>query len=99
MNLITVITIVFVLQYLRTNQRVLNEYCDELLISPSDYTIWIMGIPQYPNHVEIDKEIKNEIEQQVRNHYGDEDPANIDLFKVINVTVCYDLAKINNLMN
>jgi hypothetical protein len=62
MNLLTVITIVFVLQYLRTNQRSLNELCDELLISPSDYTVWITGIPAYGNGAVIDAEIKREIE-------------------------------------
>lgn len=100
MNFITVITIVFVLQYLRTNQRALNEECDGKLISPSDYTIWVQGIPEYKNDTDkrpIDERIQEEMQNQINENYKEKYPKQMDDFIIENVTVCYNLESINKL--
>ncbi|EAR82133.2 kinase domain protein (macronuclear) [Tetrahymena thermophila SB210] len=98
MNFITVITIVFVLQYLRINQRALNEDCDGLLISPSDYTVWVQGVPKYEKSNEaIDQLIKKDISDQIHELYIKDNPKMADTFQIENVTVCYSLEEVTRL--
>lgn len=70
-----------------------------MLISPSDYTIWIAGILPFGNNVKIEDTIRKEVENHIKTKFISEDEENLDKFKVINVTVCYKLQKINDLMD
>ncbi|EGR29936.1 hypothetical protein IMG5_145910 [Ichthyophthirius multifiliis] len=100
MNLITVCTIIFILQYLRTTQRNLNERCDELCISASDYTIWISQIPQYGDDVDdMETQLRNDIIQSLQNVFKQqyEEALNKQNFmKIANLTLSYKLDDINN---
>ncbi|KAM3147700.1 hypothetical protein pb186bvf_000028 [Paramecium bursaria] len=58
MNLVTIITIIIYLQYFRKHLRYIDTICDELVLSASDYTVWVKNIPRYLGDCDYDEEIK-----------------------------------------